>query len=828
MATVANLQVQIGATIKGLEGSLKKAESSLNTFAKNATAIGGTLSKSLTVPLVGFATASVFAFDKQVKAIAQVEQAIKSTGGVAGRTSKELQDMASSLQKNSLFGDEEILQKVTAQLLTFTNIAGTAFDRTQQAALDLATRLGGDLQGASIQLGKALNDPVANLSALSRAGIQFSKDQKELINSLIETGRLAEAQTVILDELETQFGGSAKAAADAGIGGITQLKNSFGDLMEQIGEVIVEAINPFVDRLKEIVAELQKTDKETLQFYVALGAIVAVIGPLVVGLGILAKAIVVVSTAFAFLVANPYVLVAAGVLLLIGHYTILINKINRTNKLLNAPFDETLPINEQLDIAIQRLKALDERYTKLRKNEGIGTTSEAGLKAQQGQIANAKLLLDLERDRVARLIEQKNAINETVNSNIANNEIVNQTLTTVKSINDELEINQQKIDAILNINGTLSDQQLLELVTLTSINDSLTNQIKQREELVRLAIAQRNVNLGRDTDLIALPDTGGLRKQTVDSARYAESMGVLGSKIKQVSVDMTELDFTSEQTGTSIDVLSEMANQFTDAFAQGLTNVLLKVDSINDALKNFGKMLLSAAIQKGISILLTGGLSGTGLFGSQANGGGGGILGSLFGGKKGVRDALITSSGKVIEFSPKDNILAMQDFGNLGGSGKADNSKIDELINIGRKTFGAIMPLNATLKNIGGAVAGDKVVNVGAPSVTVNVPEQPPVVVNPPPVVVNPPPIVVNPPNVDFKPPDVNVFPNFTIPGLESFNRIPDILVNFVDTVANFGNNVGLVPSMSQQTLNVVVSGQLVGDGSTLYAVIKNAERNYR
>jgi len=79
MATVAKLNVQIGATIKGLEGSLKKAESGLNKFAKSATAIGATLSKSLTLPLVGFATASVFAFDKQAKAVAQVEQAIKST-----------------------------------------------------------------------------------------------------------------------------------------------------------------------------------------------------------------------------------------------------------------------------------------------------------------------------------------------------------------------------------------------------------------------------------------------------------------------------------------------------------------------------------------------------------------------------------------------------------------------------------------------------------------------------------------------------------------------------------------------------------------------------
>ena len=87
--------------------------------------------------------------------------------------------MATNLQNKTLFGDEVILKDATAQLLTFTNITGENFGRTQEAALDLATRLDGDLKSASIQLGKALNDPVANLSALSRSGIQFSEDQKK-------------------------------------------------------------------------------------------------------------------------------------------------------------------------------------------------------------------------------------------------------------------------------------------------------------------------------------------------------------------------------------------------------------------------------------------------------------------------------------------------------------------------------------------------------------------------------------------------------------------------------------------------------------------------
>ena len=230
----------------------------MKKFGRNMQRTGKSLTRNLTLPIAAMGTASVIAFDKQAKAIAQVEAGIKSTGQAAGFTSEELQKMASDLQNKTIFGDEEILQNATAQLLTFTNIAGDQFARTQQAALDLATRLDGDLKSASIQLGKALNDPVANLSALSRSGIQFSTSQKEVIKSLAESGRLAEAQTIILDELNKQYGGAAEAAAQAGLGPFQQLKNQLGDLSEEFGKLILENIEPFkrsiqslIDRLKD-------------------------------------------------------------------------------------------------------------------------------------------------------------------------------------------------------------------------------------------------------------------------------------------------------------------------------------------------------------------------------------------------------------------------------------------------------------------------------------------------------------------------------------------------------------------------------------------------
>lgn len=182
---------------------------------------------------------SIAAAQEQELALAQVRQGIESTGGVARRTLQDIERLTAGIQVDSLFGDEQ-LQLAAANLLTFTNIAETAFDRTLVAAGDVSQRVGQDLNSTIIQLGKALNDPVANLGALSRTGIQFTDSQTELIKSLAETNRLAEAQAVILTELEAQYGGSAKAARDTFGGAITAVKNNYGDLLELLGQPTIE------------------------------------------------------------------------------------------------------------------------------------------------------------------------------------------------------------------------------------------------------------------------------------------------------------------------------------------------------------------------------------------------------------------------------------------------------------------------------------------------------------------------------------------------------------------------------------------------------------
>ena len=187
-------------------------------------------------------SSSLKAFDVQAKAEAQVLTVLKSTAGAAGKTFEELKQQASALQKQTLFGDEETL-KAQALLLTFKQIKGQTFDRSIQAVQDVATAMGMDLKSASVQVGKALNDPATGLSMLTRVGITFFDKQKHAIKSLQETGDLAGAQAVILKELESQFQGSAEAAAKAGTGPFKQFKNALGDLQEEMDAGLVGTLN---------------------------------------------------------------------------------------------------------------------------------------------------------------------------------------------------------------------------------------------------------------------------------------------------------------------------------------------------------------------------------------------------------------------------------------------------------------------------------------------------------------------------------------------------------------------------------------------------------
>lgn len=207
-------------------------------------------------------------FAEQEQAEARLNQTLESTGFAAGLTAGELKNLAQQFQNTTKFGDEAVIAAESV-LLTFKNIGKDVFPQALGSILDVSEALGQDLQTSAIQLGKALNDPVAGIGALQRVGVSFTESQVDTIKSLAETNQLAEAQAIILGELESQFGGVAAAAAATATGGFTQLKNVAGDTKELLGGLLAEAIRPLADGFRDALLGVN-------QFIVAQQALKAV------------------------------------------------------------------------------------------------------------------------------------------------------------------------------------------------------------------------------------------------------------------------------------------------------------------------------------------------------------------------------------------------------------------------------------------------------------------------------------------------------------------------------------------------------------------------
>lgn len=244
---MANVIEIIFKATDNVTGSANKVQKSLGGLGKALAGLGA--------GFAAFTIARKFIqnTEAQQAAVAQLEATLKSTGGAAGRTSEQLQAQASALQRVTTFGDEAILS-MQSVLATFVKINGTNFDDATKSILDYAAKMKIDLQSAAVQVGKALNDPILGISALGRAGVQFSEDQKKAIKALVDTGRTAEAQKIILKELENQFGGSARAARETLGGALKALENAFNDLFEGSKEStkgVVEQLNVLTDLLQD-------------------------------------------------------------------------------------------------------------------------------------------------------------------------------------------------------------------------------------------------------------------------------------------------------------------------------------------------------------------------------------------------------------------------------------------------------------------------------------------------------------------------------------------------------------------------------------------------
>lgn len=240
---------QASKAISGVGGAL----SGLGNIAAGALKVGALAG----VAGIGALAAGIGASVKEAMAAeevqAQLGAVLKSTGGKAGVSAEMANELATALQGVTRFSDETVLSGEN-MLLTFTNVGKDVFPMATETMLDMSQALGQDVKNSAIQLGKALNDPIQGVTALRRVGVQFTDAQQEEITALVESGNLLGAQKMILKELQTEFGGAAKAAGETFAGKMDILQNKVSDIMETIGGAFLPLLTEAAGGLADLLA----------------------------------------------------------------------------------------------------------------------------------------------------------------------------------------------------------------------------------------------------------------------------------------------------------------------------------------------------------------------------------------------------------------------------------------------------------------------------------------------------------------------------------------------------------------------------------------------
>jgi len=217
------------------DGSIQKGFAKVRKEAKDTAKKSGASFKALLGPAaaLGATLAAAFAGRKIIQAAQEQQDAVNNLAASLrniGEESKqiELESFAAELQKVTVFGDEAIISQ-----LAFAQAMGASADQSKEiltAATDMSAALGIDLNSAVRNISKTLGGYAGELG-------EVIPELKNLTQEQLQNGAGVEL-------LAKKYAGFAQSEIKTFSGSVAQLENSFGDLLEKIGDLIIK--NPLI------------------------------------------------------------------------------------------------------------------------------------------------------------------------------------------------------------------------------------------------------------------------------------------------------------------------------------------------------------------------------------------------------------------------------------------------------------------------------------------------------------------------------------------------------------------------------------------------------
>lgn len=258
MSQLGTAYVQIVPSAQGISGKIQKVISpeadAAGKTAGNKIAGGmqsklssvssklfraGAIATAVSVPIIAGIKKAMGAYQIQSAAETKLTEIYKTRMGATKGAAKETMKLASALQKEGVIGDEVTLSGAQ-QLATFAK-----YPKTVNKLLPAMGNLLAQQKGVNATSDDAVN--IGNLmgkvmqgqtGALKRVGITFDENQEKILKYGTEEERAATLAEVITSNV----GNMNKTMAKTPEGKIQQMKNSLGDMAEEVGRVLAPAL----------------------------------------------------------------------------------------------------------------------------------------------------------------------------------------------------------------------------------------------------------------------------------------------------------------------------------------------------------------------------------------------------------------------------------------------------------------------------------------------------------------------------------------------------------------------------------------------------------
>jgi phage FluMu protein gp41 len=347
------LEVVITGDTAGLERALTRSSSAATTFAgrmektgRSMTSFGKTLTKSVTLPIVGVGVViTKMALDSEAS-MAKFNAAVKSSGLSVKGMDKSLQGAE---QRGRALGFTNIeLQGGLARLVVATQ-SSTKSVRDLAVAEDLARFKHISLEQSSQMLSQAMTGSARAVKQLGINVIPVTTAMDALKAAHKKTGDAATEQekvtakladklatgNQVIAEVTQRLHGQAAAYASTAAGGMAQFRAQIENIGEKLGSALLPMLNRVVDALTRALNWFNQLSPATKKWIGILATVAAAVGPILIVFGKLFSAIGQVSGALKLMVLNPE-LAAAMVILAGAAYILGRAFINVENQVANA------------------------------------------------------------------------------------------------------------------------------------------------------------------------------------------------------------------------------------------------------------------------------------------------------------------------------------------------------------------------------------------------------------------------------------------------------------------------------------------------------------